>query len=225
MFKTPKGYKFAQYSDTMSRQEYLLETGNMLKISISPNDGFNKVNFTIENNQNFGRDYFEVIVDVENNIKLPLIGKLNVKGKTIPKLETEIEKLYENYYVKPFVTITISNRRAIVFWGSGSLGKAYPLLDKNTTLYEMIAQAGGIREEGKAYKIKLIRMTPGGSPQVFQFDLSKIEDIPKGNTIIMSNDIVYVESRYKLAQRINSEITPYLSLLTSALLLVALFKK
>ncbi|MBK6834533.1 MAG: hypothetical protein IPG89_09750 [Bacteroidetes bacterium] len=51
----------------------------------------------------------------------------------------------------------------------------------NTTVFEAIALAGGISQDGKAYRIKLIRrVTPNSNPIVYLIDLSKIEGIAPG---------------------------------------------
>lgn len=223
MLKTPKNYQFAQVNDSMSQQDYKLEVANLLRISISPNDGFNRINFVTENSQVGGRDYLEVLVDINGDIKLPLIGHLNVLGKTTRQLEDEIETLYQNYYVKPFVTVLVMNRRVVVFQGDGGIGKAITLLDYNTTLFEAIAQAGGIFEDGKAYKIKLVRSI-GGKTDVYKIDLSKIEGVKQGNMIVMANDVIYVEPRVRYTQRFLTEITPVLTLLSTSLVLYSVIK-
>ena len=56
-------------------------------------------------------------------------------------------------------------------------------------------------------------------------DLSKIDGIAMGNTVVMANDIIYVEPRYRFAKTLIGEITPILSLLTSTFLLYSLFIK
>ena len=225
MMKTPRGYDFAEVADTMAKLDYKLEVGNLLRISISPNDGFNKVNFITENTRLAGgKDYFEVYVDIDGTIKLPLVGYIPIIGKTARQLEEELEKLYQNYYVKPFVTVLVTNRRVVVFTGNGGTGRALPLLDYNTTLYEALAQAGGIVEDGKAYRVKLVRNV-GDTSLVYKIDLSTVKGIPQGNMVIMANDIIYVEPRFRFASRFVSEITPFLTLLSTSLIVYSLVKK
>jgi polysaccharide biosynthesis/export protein len=225
MLKTPRNYKFATVNDTMSKLEYKIDVANLLRISISPNDGFNKVNFITENTQLAGgRDYFEVYVAVDGTVKLPLVGYINVLGKTTRQVEEEVEKLYQNYYVKPFVTVLVMNRRVMVFPGGGGTGRAVTLVDYNTTLYEVLAQAGGIVEDGKAYRIKLVRNV-GGKSQVYKIDLSTVNGIPHGNMVVMANDLVYVEPRFRFASRFVNEITPFLTLFSTSLIIYSLVKK
>lgn len=224
MLKTPPNYKFSKVSDSTAMQDYKIDVANLLRISISPNDGFNKVNFVTENAQLQGRDYFEVYVGMDGKIKLPLIGYLHVLGKTTRELEEEIEKLYQNYYVKPFATVLVVNRRVVVFQGNSGRGRAISLTDYNTTVFEALGQAGGIFEDGKAYKVKLVR-TINGKSEVYKLDLSTIEGIPAGNMVVMANDVIYVEPRMRFASRFVNEITPFLTLLSTSLIIYSLFKK
>jgi hypothetical protein len=47
----------------------------------------------------------------------------------------------------------------------------------------------------KHIKLKLIR-NQGDKPKVYLMDLSKIEGIAVGNTVVLAHDIIYVEPSY-----------------------------
>jgi len=97
------------------------------------------------------------------------------------------------------------------------------LLNNNTTVIEALALSGGIQEDGKAYKVKLIRNDGSNKPKVYLLDLSRIEGIGVGNTVVMANDIIYVEPRYRFTKTIVGELSPVISLLTSTLLIYSVF--
>jgi polysaccharide biosynthesis/export protein len=86
-----------------------------------------------------------------------------------------------------------------------------------------LAKAGGI-QDGKAHRIKLIRGDLK-NPQVYLIDLSTIEGMTKANLTLQANDIIYVEPRDKVPQKVLEAITPYLTLLTTFLLIYGLFVK
>ncbi len=90
---------------------------------------------------------------------------------------------------------------------------------------EALALAGGISEDGKAYKIKLIRNTPGKKPEVYLMDLSKISGLSAANTQVQAYDIIYVEPRYRPIRTISNEIAPALTLLTTGIILFSLFSR
>lgn len=91
---------------------------------------------------------------------------------------------------------------------------------------EAIAYAGGIAEDGKAYKVKLIRVNPDPKkmPFVYLLDLSTIDGIMLGKSIVQAGDIIYVEPRYRPINTFNREIAPLLTLISTVLLLYTVIK-
>ncbi|MFN6036969.1 MAG: polysaccharide biosynthesis/export family protein, partial [Bacteroidota bacterium] len=197
--------------------------GDVLNISVSPNDGFNKINLIAENNNQAVKDHITCVVDQQGKLKLPLIGLLKVNGKTPRELETELESLFQNYYVKPFVTVTSSSKRFVIIQGVGT-SRVIKIDDDNFTLYEALASAQGIVNDGKAYNIKLIRNIEGKN-YIFKFDLSAIEGAQIGQTRVLPNDVIYVEPRLRLVSRALSEATAFLSILSTTLLVFNLVRQ
>ena len=108
-----------------------------------------------------------------------------------------LEQKFSQYYIKPFILLTVTNRRVFVFPGDPGSCRVVPLTNNNTTLMEVLASMGGITTNGKAYQIKLIRGDPN-NPSVYLIDLSKIDGIKAGHTIIQEGDIIYVTPFYNL---------------------------
>jgi polysaccharide export outer membrane protein len=154
-------------------------------------------------------------------IKLPLLGRVVVAGLTVKEAEKLLEEKYSVLYVDPYVSLKITNKRIIIFPGNGGSARVLNLTNNNTTIMEAIANAGGILEDGKAYKVKLIRSNPepGKKPFVYLMDLSTISGIKAGSSIAQAGDIIYVEPRYRPLATFNREVTPIVSLLTSLFLL------
>ena len=144
------------------------------------------------------------------------------KGLSIREATEYLEQIYADYYVKPFVYMLVTNKRVIVFPGNGGSAKVLNLVNNNTTVIEALALTGGISEDGKAYKVKLIRNLENQPPKVYLMDLSKIEGIAVGNTVVLAHDIIYVEPRYRLARTLVAEITPVISLISTTFLLYTL---
>jgi len=91
------------------------------------------------------------------------------------------------------------------------------LVNNNTTLIEALALAGGISDNGKAKKIKIIRNV-GNKDVVYLIDLSTIEGIKNAHMVLQSNDIVYVEPRRRYSSKFVQEMAPIISLISSALI-------
>ena len=86
---------------------------------------------------------------------------------------------------------------------------------------EALASAGGILEDGKAFKIKLIRKNKDLEKPalVYLMDLSTIQGIRDGNSIVQAGDIIYVEPRYRPVYVFTRELAPVVTLITSVLIL------
>jgi polysaccharide export outer membrane protein len=221
MLKTPKDFTYDKLADSLTKQDYRIEGNDVLQVRIFSNDGFKIIDLA-NTNANFRLD-LDYIVDRDGTTKLPLTGKVKLSGLTIREAEVYLEEVYDKFYVKPYVTVKVTNKRVIVFPGNGGGAKVLSLTNNNTTVIEALALTGGIAEDGKAYKVKLIRNDGSPKPKVYLMDLSKIEGIAAGNSVVLANDIIYVEPRYKLAKTIVAEIAPIISLLTSTILIYTIF--
>lgn len=224
MLETDKSYVFDTIStdsaSTFSRQ-YRLAANDIIEFRLFANDGFRMIDLismTSGNNQsaNIARQGFDYQLDFEGTVRLPIIGTTGLKGMTIREAEIYLEKRYTEYYVKPFAILRVTNRRVIVFPGNPGSAKVIDLTNNNTTIIEALAQAGGLSENGKAHKVKLIRQTSNpGDPKVYKIDLSNMNNIAQANIVVQANDIIYVEPRRQIASRALREVTPILSLVTS----------
>ncbi len=223
MLKTPKDYTYDKLSDSIVKQDYRIAANDAIQYRLFTNDGFKLID--LASTSNIFANNIDVLVETDGTIKMPMVGFVNIAGLTLREAEKLLEEKYSEFYVKPFITVRVVNKRVIVFPGNGGLARVLTLSNNNTTVLEAIANAGGITDDGKAYKVKLIRNNVGGKPQVFLMDLSKIDGLVAGNTRVSSNDIIYVEPRYKLARTIATEVTPLITLISTALILYTLVVK
>ena len=222
MLKTGKNYQYSKSPDSTKNADYIISANDVIEFRIFSNDGFKLIDLTSLNQSN--RDYqmnnrMDFLVEFDGNVKLPILGRTKLTGLTVREAELMLEEKYASYYVKPFVLMSVQNKRVIIFPGNAGDAKVIPLLNNNTTLIEALALAGGISDDGKAQKVKLIRRI-NDKDEVYLIDLSKIEGIKQANLVLQANDIIYVEPRKKIASRALAEIAPIVSLLTSTLVLI-----
>lgn len=220
MFRTPEDYKFADFSKD-SVQLYKIAPNDVIEFRIYTNDGFKLIDVTGSTSQG-SLTVISYIVELDGTVKLPQLGKVYVSGLNVREAERFLETQYSKYFNNPFVLIKVTNKRVVVFNGSGGVGTVVVLLNENTTLIEALAQAGGITGTGKASRIKLIRGNLR-NPQVQLIDLSTMEGVKKSNMVVQANDIIYVEPLPRLSQGILTEMSPLLGIITSMLLMYDLF--
>lgn len=215
MFKTPKDFEYDAYVEDTTR-EYKIAPNDIVSFRLYPNYGQQLINISEDNLQriqqlNQGVNY---LVEFDGNINLPLIGRVNIEGMTLREAEFFLESKYSELFNDPFILLNLINRRVTIFPGSGGDGVVITLTNNNVKLLEALALAGGIADDGRAKKIKLIRGDLS-DPQVFLIDLSTIEGINQADIILQANDLIYVEPIGVTTRQVLSEISPILGLLTS----------
>jgi len=157
------------------------------------------------------------LVRQDGTSNLPVLGSISVAGKTIVELEEEIRVLLSENYINPFVQIRVTNQRVIIFPGKGD-AQVVGITNANTSLLEAIALAGGIRDEGRANSIKLMRKTKTGKREIYKIDLSTIDGLNHAQMIVQSNDYIYVDFKPRIAAAFLTEVMPWLSLITTSIL-------
>lgn len=198
--------------------EYRIAPNDELQISVDIQEGEAIFENTTanNNNNNYGRSF---TVEFDGMVKLPRLGRIQVAGLTTRQLEDTLELAYAQYMNAPMVRVKITNHKVTIFpGGEGGTAKIITLSQENTTLIEALAQAGGI-SDGRACKIKLIRGDLK-NPTVYQVDLSTIDGMKQANLTLKANDIIYVEPRLRPVSRFLNELNPYLTLLSTTLLII-----
>lgn len=226
MFKTPHDYKFDTVSDTLERQ-FKIQPDDIITFRLYSNDGFKMIDLVNDDQTNMratNRIQFAYTVDPDGTTKLPVIGKVPIGGMTVREAEMTLETLYAVYYQKPFVLLSVGNRRVVVFPGGGGDAKVVPLEKSNTTLLEVLASAGGLASRGDAHRVKLFRRDPEGGRKVFQFDLSDIDNLKYADIVMQADDVVYVQPNAEIARGVLREITPLITLLTTTILVIGIAK-
>lgn len=169
-----------------------------------------------------GTTTFQYLVRKDGQAELPMLGLVDMAGLTVIQAQEKLAKLFSVNYIDPFIQIQVTNRRVIVFPGSGGDAKVIALQNDNTTLMEAIALAGGITERGKASVIKVMRQSEEGR-KVYQIDLSTLEGLKYADMIVQSNDYIYIEPTKQLTREFLQEVSPIVSLISSAILVISVF--
>lgn len=223
MLRTGAGYEYAQYPDSVS-DEYRIAPDDVISFMILPNKGEKIItSATDASGQGAagGGSAQVYVIESDGFAKLPMIGSTKLGGLTRREAEKLLEEKYSAYINNPYVQLQVDNRRVFVFRG-GDMSSVIKLTNQNTTLFEVLAQSGGTNES-KAHRIKLIRRV-NNEPQIYLIDLSRVENMDQGNIVLQSNDVIYITPRDRVPERIMAAVAPYLSLLATALAVVALFK-
>lgn len=131
-------------------------------------------------------------VDKEGNIRLPIIGQVNVKDKTIEEARTEIEQKLKSYVVtEVYVKVKLGGIRYSALGEFRRPGKFVVLQDR-MTIFEAIANAGDLSNIAKRDEILLIRQYPEGT-KLHRINLNDRQVINSPFYFIQPNDQLYAE--------------------------------
>jgi polysaccharide export outer membrane protein len=229
MFKTPKGEMSSYDSIPLyPKEDYRISEADYISFTLSTNKGTRIIEAmsgvgetkTIQNNQlsSLGLGGLTYLVRSDGYANLPVLGDVKIEKLTILQCEDTLTKLYARAYQEPFIQVTVTNKRVIIFSGNGSSASIVPLTNNNTTLMEVIALAGGIADRGKSNIIKLMRRV-NDKREVYLIDLSTLDGLKFADMIVQANDYIYIEPAPQLAREALKEITPVLSLFSTALVI------
>lgn len=166
-------------------KDYVIQTGDRLKITIYPEDTHIKG--------------AEMEISSEGNITLPLVGKIAVAGKKAIEAEKEIaEILNRDYLVNPEVVIEVTDKyasekeKSVVLLGQVKSPGSQPFPKAGRfTLLQAIATVGGFSDVANIKKIKVIR---GGEEQgqVLRVNAEDIISGKKPDVELEDGDIINV---------------------------------
>ncbi|MBK9177641.1 MAG: polysaccharide biosynthesis/export family protein [Flavobacteriales bacterium] len=203
MFKTPTNYEFKPYIDSAGNAA-VLQSNDVIQFRLFANDGFKMIDIVSEGGAreaNFmNRNIFTYTIESDGQVKLPLLGRVHITGRTIRTAEAMLEERFAVYYNRPYVQLNVVNRRVVVFPGGGGDAKVVNLENNNTTLLEVLARAGGLAKRGNARKVKLFRLNKDGTRGVHQFDLSDIEGLKHADIVMQGDDVLYVQPNPDIAR-------------------------
>jgi polysaccharide biosynthesis/export protein len=136
----------------------------------------------------------DVVVRPDGKISLPLVNDVIVDGLTPDQVRERVTELAKRYIEDPSVTVVVRqiNSRKVYITGNVERPGTFPLL-RPTTVIQLIALAGGLKEFANAGDIVLVR-TEGSKQQTFTFNYDQLKNrknlsqnifLKPGDTIIV----------------------------------------
>ncbi|MFD1601592.1 polysaccharide biosynthesis/export family protein [Flavobacterium artemisiae] len=140
--------------------------------------------------------YFDgFTVDDHGNIRMPILGEINVIGYTLEEVRIKIEKkLLEEYFKSEanlFVTVKLGGFRYTINGEVGSTGTKM-LFKEHVNIMEAIANAGDITTVGNRRAVTVIRQNPTGV-QMQELDLTDVDVMKSPFYNLQPNDYIYVK--------------------------------
>jgi polysaccharide export outer membrane protein len=124
----------------------------------------------------------EVIVNTNGDIVLARLGAIHVTPIAVGALQDTLRARYATFLRHPDVSITVL-RRIVVNGDVGRPNVYY--VDVASTLRDVIAQAGGITENGNPDKVAIIRDGQSIPVPNWRDDVSRASDLRSGDQIFV----------------------------------------
>lgn len=142
----------------------------------------------------------EVRITQEHTITLPLLGSIDVKGKTVRQAEEIIRARYDkDYLVNPQVNLTVLEYVENIVQVVGAVNSPgvvkFPP-EQKLTLVEAIARAGGQARIADLRKVRLTRLNAEGQTENFTVN---VDELMKGGSaeqwVLIKGDVIFVPER------------------------------
>jgi polysaccharide export outer membrane protein len=136
----------------------------------------------------------DVVVRPDGKISLPLLNDVDVDGLTPDQVRERVTELAKKFIEDPNATVVVKqiNSRKVYITGNVERPGTFPLL-RPTTVLQLIAVAGGLKEFANAGDIVLVR-TESGKQETFNFNYDQMKNrknlsqnifLKPGDTIIV----------------------------------------
>lgn len=166
-----------------------------IKVSAIVQEAADPFNMQISNMGNVNIESYKIqgyLVSQEGNIIFPLLGKINVVGKSTEEVQDLLAKMLTDYgYIKdPTVSVRIINSKVTVL-GEVKLPGTYSFDEQNISLNQAIGFAGDLTINGVRKDVLLIREINGVRTYV-HLDLTSSNWFNSPYYYVKQNDIIIV---------------------------------
>jgi polysaccharide biosynthesis/export protein len=192
----------AEVSDTLmfSRPDYFIKPGDILHIRVLTLDEESDLLFNNEETRRMGagsgaRNNISVYlhgytVGDDGNVKMPVLGDVNVAGRTIAQATRNIEEQIEEYLIGATVVIKLVNFSITVLGEVRRPGNYY-IYDNQFSIMDAIGLAGDMTDYGNR-QVNIVRQTDQGATFA-TLDVTDSRAVASEFYYLQPNDIVYVQ--------------------------------
>jgi polysaccharide export outer membrane protein len=175
-----------------------IQTNDIINIKVTALNPESVAPYNVDNGVTPNTSFIEILklqgylVSKEGNIVFPVIGSINVAGKTISELENYIKKILVDgdHVVDPAVSVRILNSKVTIL---GEVNKAgtYTITENNITVLQALGYAGDLTINGSRKDVLILREVDG--VQVTKrIDLTSTNWFSSDFYYIKQNDVIVV---------------------------------
>lgn len=159
----------------------------------------------------FGQERYSktnIIVPPDGRISYPLIPEgIFVAGKTTQQIQDELVKKLDEYIIDPKITVSLDQAKSARYSVLGDVGQpGIRTMTRRVSVYEAIAEAGGVLQTGDKSKVFILRRQPDGNLRPIFVNVKEIE---RGRAkeiayLVAGDQVVVPGNRLKTFQQVMS---------------------
>lgn len=210
---------------------YKIKINDLIAVRNLQNKEFGaKISTSSTSNETVGTNVTTYQVDNDGKVNLPAIGKVSVLGLTRKQASLKLQEIYGETLLKdPIIEVTVVNVKVSLFGEFNKQGN-FLLERDNTTLIDILGEAGGLTKFADRKTLKIIRGEKE-KQEIIYVNLNDINSLAGryNKLVLQNNDIIIINQTKSSAlsdklQSVNSVIQPVLVLLNVALLIFTFTK-
>ena len=147
------------------------------------------------------------VVRPDGKVSFPLIGDVDVIGKTVTQFREEITNRFSKYLVDPSVSVNVIKLGTTRVYVLGEIKKpGLYELEKSHRVIDALAKAEGFTEKSSKKNIFLVR---AGSSEVEKLNVNNFltKADQKANLVLNEGDCLYLTSNHKVS--FSRDIMPF----------------
>ena len=221
---TPKENKEIHKINT---NPYKLQVGDNISIDVT-SDNVNLVAVFLKSSGSLSENTSSPVIysiDVNGNIRMPILGEINVLGYTTKEVRVKIEEKFANYFMKEdsyFVSVKLDGIKYTIMGEINSPGPKV-VYQNQLSILDAITFSGDIPISGDKKNVEVIRISPNGNKKV-TIDLTSIDALNSEIFFIQNNDYINIKAlrQKSLTAGLGSitGIVSLISLLTTTVLIL-----
>lgn len=150
-------------------------------------------------------------VDKDGYIQLPVMGRIEVSGKTLPEIRDVVQHRVDSVFNHAYVDVKLFGFKYTVLGEARNPGTFVNYNDYLTVL-DAIGRAGGVGDYGRRDRILVVRATKDGT-QTYRINMLDQNLLSSQAYFMMPNDVVIIEP---VKQKIFNLNLPTISFIISA---------
>lgn len=139
---------------------YTIGPGDVLEVSVWKNDALTRL----------------LVVLPDGKAAFPLVGDIELAGKTVSQVRKELEKKLARFVKDPIISVLVSRVDSLHIYVIGKVNRPGRLvLNTDINVMQALAMVGGLNTYAKRNKIKIFR-EKGSKTNIFPFDYDQVSE-------------------------------------------------